>query len=52
MVLMKVRCAGEVILFCKIDDEGVDSHDIDEGPVREIELREGFLAVSFSHPQQ
>jgi hypothetical protein len=55
MVLTKVRCASplsEAIPFCKTDDEGVDDHDIDEGPLREVELRGGFLAVSFPHPQQ
>jgi hypothetical protein len=60
MVLTKVRCASplsEAIPFCKTDDEGVDDHDIDEGPIdegplREVELRGGFLAVSFPHPQQ
>jgi hypothetical protein len=55
MVLTKVRCASplsEAIPFCKTDDEGVDDHDIDEGPLREVELCGGFLAVSFPHPQQ
>jgi hypothetical protein len=51
---MRVRCASpfsEVIPFYKID-EGVDDHDIGEGHVREVELRGGFLAASFPHPQQ
>jgi hypothetical protein len=36
----------------KTNDEGVDGHDIDGGPMREVELNGGFLAASFPHPQQ
>jgi hypothetical protein len=35
----------------KMSDEGVDGHDINEGPMREVELRGGFLATAFLHPQ-
>jgi hypothetical protein len=53
-VLMRVWCASplsEAIPFCKTD-KGVSDHDIGEGPTREVELRGGFHAASFTHPQQ
>jgi hypothetical protein len=34
-----------------MSDESVDGHDINEGPMREVELRGGFLATAFLHPQ-
>jgi hypothetical protein len=54
VVLTKVQCTpplSEGVPFCKTGDEGVDGHDIDEGPVREVEFHGGFLATSFPHPQ-
>jgi hypothetical protein len=54
MVLAKVRCASplsKAIPSCKTDG-GVGDYDISEGPKREVELRGGFLAASFPHPQQ
>jgi hypothetical protein len=42
---------GKVVPFHKTSDKDVDAHDIDKGPMREVELRGGFLTVSFPHPQ-
>jgi hypothetical protein len=43
---------SEAIPSYKTNDEGVDGHDIDGGPMREVELHVSFLAASFLHPQQ
>jgi hypothetical protein len=52
VVLTKVQCTpplSEGVPFCKTGDEGVDGHDIDEGPVREVEFLGGFLELKILH---
>jgi hypothetical protein len=47
----RVSPLSKVVPSCKTSDEGVDGHDIDEGPMHKVELQGGFLAASFPHPQ-
>jgi hypothetical protein len=42
---------SEAIPSYKTNDECVDGHDIDGGPMREVEIHVGFLVASFPHPQ-
>jgi hypothetical protein len=54
MILTKVYFKpplGVAAPSCNTRDEGVDGHDIGEGPMHEVEPHGGFLAASFLHPQ-